>query len=128
MRGLIRCGRLPPCKCHILDSPGSRKAFTETLRLRLRELRQGEATTKRRLADGMGEPQSKVPYHRRTLLDAESIGLTEQRVRGGSVEQYSRAVARRFGLRPASGRPRGADRRRGRERAGGGGQTCCMVP
>lgn len=93
-----------PVPFQIVDSPQQLKAFTDPLRIRILDLLQEEAATNQQLADGLGEPQAKVLYHLRALLDAELIVLVEQRVRGGNVEKYYRAVARMFGLRPASGR------------------------
>lgn len=93
-----------PVPFQIIDSPQQLKAFTDPLRIRILDLLQEEAATNQQLADALGEPQAKVLYHLRALLDAELIALVEQRVRGGNVEKYYRAVARGFGLRPPGGR------------------------
>ena len=92
-----------PAPFQIVDSPQQLKAFTDPLRLRVLDALRDRAATNQQLADAFGEPQAKVLYHLRFLLDAGLIQLVDQQVKGGNVEKYYRAVARMFGLRPPTG-------------------------
>jgi DNA-binding transcriptional ArsR family regulator len=92
-----------PAPFHIVDSPQQLKAFTDPLRLRVLDALRDRAATNQQLADALGEPQAKVLYHLRFLLDAGVIQLVDQQIKGGNVEKYYRAVARMFGLRPPTG-------------------------
>jgi len=84
-----------------VEDPKQIKAFADPLRVRLLvNLAEGEATNQQ-LADRLEEPQAKVLYHLRFLLDAGLIALVDTRVKGGNVEKYYRAVARTFDIRPS---------------------------
>jgi DNA-binding transcriptional ArsR family regulator len=84
-----------------VEDPKQIKAFADPLRVRLLvNLAEREATNQQ-LADRLEEPQAKVLYHLRFLLDAGLIVLVETRVKGGNVEKYYRAVARTFDIRPS---------------------------
>ncbi len=84
-----------------VEDPKQIKAFSDPLRVRLLvNLAEGEATNQQ-LADRLGEPQAKVLYHLRFLLDAGLIVLVDTRIKGGNVEKYYRAVARTYDIRPS---------------------------
>src|SRR5829696_5979233 len=84
----------------VVDDPQQIKAFTDPLRVRVLVMLAERAATNQQVANLLGEPQAKVLYHLRFLLDAGLIRLVEQRVKGGNVEKYYRATARSYGLRP----------------------------
>lgn len=85
----------------VLETPAQIKCFTDALRIRALRILRMRAATNQQIADELGEPHAKVLYHVRFLLDAGLIKLVEQRINGGNVEKYYRAVARVFELRPA---------------------------
>jgi DNA-binding transcriptional ArsR family regulator len=89
-----------PDQVRVVEDSQGIKAFSDPLRVRLLIVLAERAATNQQLADGLGEPQAKVLYHLRFLLDAGLIRLVETRVKGGNVEKYYRAVARNFSLRP----------------------------
>jgi DNA-binding transcriptional ArsR family regulator len=84
-----------------VEDPKQIKAFSDPLRVRLLVVLAERRATNQQLADQLGEPQAKVLYHLRFLLDAGLIVLVDTRVKGGNVEKYYRAVARTFDLRPS---------------------------
>jgi DNA-binding transcriptional ArsR family regulator len=92
-----------PVPFRIVDSSQQLKAFTDPLRIRVLDALRDRAATNQQLANALGEPQAKVLYHLRFLLDAGLIQLVDQQVKGGNVEKYYRSVARMFGLRPPTG-------------------------
>jgi DNA-binding transcriptional ArsR family regulator len=94
-----------PVPFQLVSEPRQLKAFADPLRVRVIHLLNSEALTNQQLADRLGEPQAKVFYHLRFLLDAGLITLVEERVRGGNVEKYYRATARLYGLRPGPDEP-----------------------
>lgn len=89
-----------PVPFQLVSEPRQLKAFADPLRVRVIHLLAAEPMTNQQLADRLGEPQAKVLYHLRFLLDAGLIKRVEERVRGGNVEKYYRATARLYGLRP----------------------------
>ncbi len=84
----------------VLQQPEQIKCFTDALRIRVLRILRERAATNQQIADELGEPHAKVLYHVRFLLDAGLVKLVEQRISGGNVEKYYRAVARVFELRP----------------------------
>jgi DNA-binding transcriptional ArsR family regulator len=76
------------------------KAFTDARRARMLHILADREATNQQLAATLGQPQGKVLYHVRVLLDAGLIRLVREEVNGGNVEKYYRATARLFGLRP----------------------------
>jgi DNA-binding transcriptional ArsR family regulator len=84
-----------------VEDPKQIKAFADPLRVRLLVVLAERAATNQQLADEMDEPQAKVLYHLRFLLDAGLIVLVDTRIKGGNVEKYYRAVARTYDLRPS---------------------------
>lgn len=85
----------------ILEEPEQIKCFTDALRIRVLRILRQRAATNQQIADELGEPHAKVLYHVRFLLEAGLVKLVEQRISGGNVEKYYRAVARVFELRPS---------------------------
>jgi DNA-binding transcriptional ArsR family regulator len=85
----------------VIETPEQIKCFTDALRIRVLRILRERAATNQQIADELGEPHAKVLYHVRFLLDAGLARLVEQRISGGNVEKYYRAVARVFDLRPA---------------------------
>jgi DNA-binding transcriptional ArsR family regulator len=90
-----------PLAMQLVDEPRQIKAFTDPLRVRVLVVLAERAATNQQVADALGEPQAKVLYHIRVLLEVGLIRLVEQRVRGGNVEKYYRAVARAFSIDPS---------------------------
>jgi DNA-binding transcriptional ArsR family regulator len=84
----------------VLERPEQIKCFTDALRIRVLRILRERAATNQQIADELGEPHAKVLYHVRFLLDAGLVTMVEQRITGGNVEKYYRAVARVFELRP----------------------------
>lgn len=84
---------------HVVETPQQLKAFTDPLRIRILVVLSERAATNQQLADALGEPQAKVLYHIRFLLDADLIRLVDTQVKGGNVEKYYRSIARTFDLR-----------------------------
>jgi DNA-binding transcriptional ArsR family regulator len=84
-----------------VDDPKQIRAFSDPLRVRVLVVLTEREATNQQLADSLGEPQAKVLYHLRVLVEAELIRLVRTRVKGGNVEKYYRAVARTFELRPS---------------------------
>jgi DNA-binding transcriptional ArsR family regulator len=85
----------------IVSDPQQVKAFTDPLRIRVLDVLTRREATNQQLAETLGEPQAKVLYHIRFLLDVGLIRLVNQQIKGGNVEKYYRAVARMFSLRPS---------------------------
>jgi predicted transcriptional regulator len=92
-----------PVPLQVISDPQQLKAFTDPLRIRVLNLLKPRAATNQQIADALGEPQAKVLYHIRFLLDAGLIQLVDQQIKGGNVEKYYRTVAHLFALRPESG-------------------------
>jgi DNA-binding transcriptional ArsR family regulator len=92
-----------PVPLQVISDPQQLKAFTDPLRIRVLNLLKPRAATNQQVADALGEPQAKVLYHIRFLLDAGLIRLVDQQIKGGNVEKYYRAVTHLFALRPESG-------------------------
>src|SRR5215472_2003094 len=91
-----------PVPLQVISDPQQLKAFTDPLRIRVVNFLKPRAATNQQIADALGEPQAKVLYHIRFLLDAGLIRLVDQQIRGGNVEKYYRALAHLFALRPES--------------------------
>ncbi len=89
-----------PLPMLVVETPEQIKAFTDPLRVRVLRLLSSRAATNQQAADALGEPQAKVLYHIRFLLDCGLIRLVDTQIKGGNVEKYYRAVARIFDLRP----------------------------
>lgn len=92
--------RFTPVPFQIVSEPQQLKAFADPLRNRVLHILTEREATNQQLARLLGEPQAKVLYHVRFLVDAGLIRLIEERVRGGNVEKIYRATARLYGLRP----------------------------
>jgi DNA-binding transcriptional ArsR family regulator len=90
-----------PEPVRVIDSPRQIKAFTDSLRIRVLIHLVERAATNQQIADALGEPHAKVLYHVRFLQDAGLIQLIDTRIKGGNVEKYYRAVARRFDFQPS---------------------------
>jgi predicted ArsR family transcriptional regulator len=90
-----------PEPVRVIESPQQIKAFTDPLRIRVLIHLVERAATNQQIADALGEPHAKVLYHVRFLQDAELIQLIDTRIKGGNVEKYYRAVARRFDFQPS---------------------------
>lgn len=84
-----------------VEDPKQIKAFADPLRVRLLVNLAEAAATNQQLADRLEEPQAKVLYHLRFLLDTGLIVLVDTRIKGGNVEKYYRSVARTFDIRPS---------------------------
>ena len=89
-----------PLTTQLIDEPRQIKAFTDPLRVRVLVVLAERAATNQQVADALGEPQAKVLYHIRFLLDVGLIRLVNTRIKGGNVEKYYRAVARSFAIQP----------------------------
>jgi DNA-binding transcriptional ArsR family regulator len=89
-----------PLATQLVDDPRQIKAFTDPLRVRVLVVLAERAATNQQVADALGEPQAKVLYHIRFLLDVGLIQLVDTRIKGGNVEKYYRAVARAFSIQP----------------------------
>jgi DNA-binding transcriptional ArsR family regulator len=92
-----------PVPMYVVTDPQQLKAFTDALRIRVVNFLKQRAATNQQVADALGEPQAKVLYHVRFLLDAGLIRLVDQQIKGGNVEKYYRAIAHLFALRPEEG-------------------------
>jgi DNA-binding transcriptional ArsR family regulator len=92
--------RFEPVPFQPVSDPRQLKAFTDPMRNRILHILADREATNQQLASLLDQPQAKVLYHVRFLLDAGLIVLVEQRVRGGNVEKFYRAIARVFGFRP----------------------------
>lgn len=92
-----------PVPLQVITDPQQLKAFTDPLRIRVVNFLKPRPATNQQIADALGEPQAKVLYHIRFLLDAGLIQLVDQQIKGGNVEKYYRAVAHLFALRPETG-------------------------
>jgi DNA-binding transcriptional ArsR family regulator len=89
-----------PLATQLIDEPRQIKAFTDPLRVRVLVVLAERAATNQQAADALGEPQAKVLYHIRFLLEVGLIRLVATRIKGGNVEKYYRAVARSFAIQP----------------------------
>jgi DNA-binding transcriptional ArsR family regulator len=89
-----------PLATLLIDEPRQIKAFTDPLRVRVLVVLAERAATNQQVADALAEPQAKVLYHIRFLLEVGLIRLIDTRVKGGNVEKYYRAVARSFSIQP----------------------------
>ena len=89
-----------PQPFQVVTDPQQIKAFTDPLRIRVLNVLKQRSATNQQIADVLGEPQAKVLYHIRFLLDAGLIRLVDQQIKGGNVEKYYRSVAHLFSLRP----------------------------
>lgn len=83
-----------------VSDPKQLKAFTDPLRNRILHLLADREATNQQLAATLDEPQAKVFYHLRFLVNAGLVVLVDQRVKGGNVEKYYRSTARIYGFRP----------------------------
>jgi DNA-binding transcriptional ArsR family regulator len=92
----------PVAPFQIVDDARQIKAFADPLRIRVLNVLSDRAATNQQIAQALGQPQARVLYHVRFLLDVGLIRLVEERVKGGNVEKYYRATARLFGLRPTT--------------------------
>jgi DNA-binding transcriptional ArsR family regulator len=92
-----------PVPMFVVTNPQQLKAFTDPLRIRVVNFLKQRAATNQQVADALDEPQAKVLYHIRFLLDAGLIRLVDQQIKGGNVEKYYRAIAHLFALRPEDG-------------------------
>lgn len=89
-----------PLPFQSVSEPRQLKAFTDPLRNRILHILADREATNQQLASTLDEPQAKVLYHVRFLLDAGLIRLVDERIKGGNVEKYYRASARLYGFRP----------------------------
>ena len=89
-----------PLASQLIDEPRQIKAFTDPLRVRVLVVLAERAATNQQVADALAEPQAKVLYHIRFLLEVGLIQLIDTRIKGGNVEKYYRAVARSFSIQP----------------------------
>ena len=89
-----------PQPFQVVTDPQQVKAFTDPLRIRVLNVLKQRPATNQQIADILAEPQAKVLYHIRFLLDAGLVRLVDQQIKGGNVEKYYRAVAHVFSLRP----------------------------
>lgn len=89
-----------PIPMHTVESPEQLKAFTDPLRNQILAILAERPATNQQVADQLGEPQAKVLYHIRVLLQEGLIKLVGTVVKGGNVEKYYRAIAKLFALRP----------------------------
>jgi DNA-binding transcriptional ArsR family regulator len=85
---------------HVVETPEQLKAFTDPLRNQVLAILAEREATNQQIADLLGQPQAKVLYHIRVLLQEDLIRLVDTQVKGGNVEKYYRAIARLFSLRP----------------------------
>ncbi len=89
-----------PVPFQIISDPHQIKAYSDPLRIRILHILRDREATNQQLATSLNEPQAKVLYHVRFLLDSGLIRLVDQRIRGGNVEKLYRATARLYGFRP----------------------------
>ena len=87
----------------VVEAPRQLKAFTDPLRVAVLDLLKAGPMTNQQVAAALRQPHAKVLYHVRFLLNVGLIRLVEERVKGGNVEKYYRAVARLFSLRSEAG-------------------------
>jgi DNA-binding transcriptional ArsR family regulator len=92
--------RFEPEPFQVVSDLKQLKALTDPMRNRILHILGYREATNQQLAALLDEPQAKVLYHVRVLLDVGLIRLVEQRVRGGNVEKFYRATARLYGFRP----------------------------
>lgn len=93
-------GPFEPKAMHVVETPEQLKAFTDPLRNQILSILAEQPATNQQIADLLGQPQAKVLYHIRVLLQDELIKLVDTHVKGGNVEKYYRAIAKLFSLRP----------------------------
>jgi DNA-binding transcriptional ArsR family regulator len=94
-----------PAPVYVVNAAEQIKAFGDPLRTRVLGLLCQREATNQQIADELGEPQAKVLYHIRFLLDVGLIQQVDTRVKGGNVEKYYRAIAYIFDLRPPAEQP-----------------------
>src|SRR4051812_38121653 len=90
-----------PAGSMLVEDPQQIKAFTDPLRVRVLVVLSERAATNQQIAAALGQPQARVLYHVRFLLETGLIRLVDTRIRGGNVEKYYRAAASTFQLKPA---------------------------
>lgn len=83
-----------------LDTPAQIKALAHPMRLRIVEALGQDCRTNQQLAAALGEPASKTHFHVLELHRAGLINIAAQTPKGGVLEKYYRAAARRFQLGP----------------------------
>ncbi|UOQ91456.1 winged helix-turn-helix domain-containing protein [Halobacillus shinanisalinarum] len=81
-----------------MNSVEQMRALGHPLRNRALYLLVEEQYTNKQLASALGEPPSRVHFHIRELLKAGLIEIVDQRLKGGIMEKYYRAVSRSLRL------------------------------
>jgi DNA-binding transcriptional ArsR family regulator len=91
----------------VLDSTEQVGALAHPIRLRVLNLLQEAPRTNKQLAGALGVSPARLHFHVKELAKAGLINLVEERPKGGVLEKYYRAAARRFRLGPglSSGTP-----------------------
>lgn len=91
----------------VLDSTEQVGALAHPIRLRVLNLLQEAPRTNKQLAGALGVSPARLHFHVKELAKSGLINLVEERPKGGVLEKYYRAAARRFRLGPslASGTP-----------------------
>ena len=82
----------------LLESIEQLRALAHPTRQRILGLLTDDAFTNQQLAATLGEPPSRLHFHLRELEAAGLVTIVEERPKGGVLEKYYRAVARRFRL------------------------------
>lgn len=90
-----------PQSTYIVTDPRQLKAFTDPLRSRILSVLVKDSFTVQQLTNMLNEPQAKVFYHVKYLLNAELIRLIDTQVKNGYIEKYYRALARTYVLQPS---------------------------
>lgn len=85
----------------VLENADQVSALAHPLRVRILHLLFDEPHTNQQLAEQLGESPARLHFHVRELAKNGLIELVEQRPKGGVLEKYYLAVARRFRLAEA---------------------------
>lgn len=83
---------------YYLENLEQLRAIADRFRCRIVETLAYEAMTAKQLANLLGEPPAKTHYHVRELERVGLVRLVETREKGGILEKYYRAVARRLNV------------------------------
>jgi DNA-binding transcriptional ArsR family regulator len=84
----------------VLENADQVSALAHPLRVRILHLLFDEPHTNQQLAEQLGESPARLHFHVKELARNGLIELVEQRPKGGVLEKYYLAVARRFRLAP----------------------------
>lgn len=85
---------------YVLQDADQVSALAHPLRLRVLNLLYDQPHTNQQLAEQLGESPARLHFHVRELARTGLIELVEERPKGGVLEKYYLATARRFRLAP----------------------------